>query len=73
MLSILNICFLVLIDLVPRENVERWLKYLRTEFPTVAFKASTQSQRKHIGQSNVNIATASEDALNSSECLGKVL
>ncbi len=32
------------IDLVPREVVEAWLKYLRNEFPTVAFKASTQVQ-----------------------------
>lgn len=30
------------IDLVPREVVEAWLKHLRNEFPTVAFKASTQ-------------------------------
>ena len=42
------------LDLVPRENVERWLKYLRTEFPTVAFKASTQTQ-KHNLVSNVSI------------------
>jgi len=26
------------IDLVPREVVEKWMKYLRTEFPAVAFK-----------------------------------
>ena len=31
-------------DLVPRDNIEKWLKYLRNEFPVVAFKASTQSQ-----------------------------
>ncbi len=30
------------IDLVPREVVEKWLVYLRNEFPTIAFKASTQ-------------------------------
>lgn len=29
-------------DLVPKENVEAWLKYLRNEFPTIAFKCSTQ-------------------------------
>jgi ribosome biogenesis GTPase A len=34
----------MLLDLVPRENVEKWLKYLRNEFPVIAFKASTQSQ-----------------------------
>ncbi|KAK9762760.1 nuclear GTP-binding protein nug1 [Basidiobolus ranarum] len=58
------------IDLVPREIVEQWLKYLRNEYPTVAFKASTQSQRRNLGQSNISADTASEDLLNSSECLG---
>jgi len=31
-------------DLVAKENVEKWLKYLRNELPTVPFKASTQQQ-----------------------------
>ncbi|KAF6158920.1 hypothetical protein GIB67_012337 [Kingdonia uniflora] len=34
------------IDLIPREVVEKWLKYLREELPTVAFKCSTKKQRK---------------------------
>ncbi|KAF9975465.1 Guanine nucleotide-binding protein-like 3 [Actinomortierella ambigua] len=58
------------IDLVPRENVEHWLKYLRNEYPTIAFKASTQSQRTNLGQSNISTQLASDDMLNSSECLG---
>ncbi|KAL2918845.1 nuclear GTP-binding protein nug1 [Polyrhizophydium stewartii] len=58
------------IDLVPRENVEQWLKYLRNEFPTVAFKASTQNQRMNLGQSNISTQQASEALLSSSECLG---
>lgn len=37
-----------IIDLVPKEVVERWLKHLRNEFPTVAFKSSTQSQSQHL-------------------------
>ena len=41
------------IDLVPKDVVEQWLKYLRNEFPTIAFKASTQTQR-----SNLAMATA---------------
>ena len=57
-------------DLVPKENVERWLKYLRNEFPTVAFKASTQTQRTHIGQSAMPVEHASAGALSTSECLG---
>ena len=39
------------IDLVPREVVEEWLKYLRNEFPTIAFKATTQSQKDHLSSS----------------------
>ncbi|XP_068598444.1 guanine nucleotide-binding protein-like 3 [Brachionichthys hirsutus] len=30
------------IDLVPRKNVEKWLRCLQMEFPVVVFKASTQ-------------------------------
>jgi nuclear GTP-binding protein len=36
------------VDLVPRENVEVWLKHLRNEFPTLAFKASTQIQQTNL-------------------------
>ncbi|KAJ3186875.1 Guanine nucleotide-binding protein-like 3 [Gaertneriomyces sp. JEL0708] len=57
------------IDLVPREAVEAWLKYLRNEFPTVAFKASTQAQRTNLGQKTIT-DKASEGLLSSSECLG---
>jgi len=28
-------------DLVPKENLEKWLNYLKKEFPTVAFKSVT--------------------------------
>ena len=34
-----------IIDLVLEEALEKWLKYLREELPTVAFKCSTQQQR----------------------------
>ncbi|KAI9335172.1 P-loop containing nucleoside triphosphate hydrolase protein [Zopfochytrium polystomum] len=58
------------IDLVPRENVDQWLKHLRNEFPTIAFKSSTQNQRTNLGQSAVSLANATDDVLGSSECLG---
>ncbi|KAG0216981.1 P-loop containing nucleoside triphosphate hydrolase protein [Mortierella sp. GBAus27b] len=58
------------IDLAPRENVESWLKYLRHEYPTIAFKASTQNQRSNLGQSSIGTDLATEDMLSSSECLG---
>lgn len=41
------VCLFVL-DLVPREIVEKWLKHLRKEFPAVAFKASTQTQKHNL-------------------------
>ncbi|KAI7873189.1 P-loop containing nucleoside triphosphate hydrolase protein, partial [Mucor mucedo] len=58
------------IDLVPKENVEQWLKYLRNEYPAIAFKASTQSQRNNLSQSTVATDAASTNMLNSAECLG---
>ena len=57
-------------DLVPRENLQKWLKYLRNEFPTLPFKASTQTQRHHLSRSNVNILLSNEELLQSSRCLG---
>ncbi|EJD40823.1 P-loop containing nucleoside triphosphate hydrolase protein [Auricularia subglabra TFB-10046 SS5] len=36
------------IDLVPRENAEAWLAYLRHEAATLPFRASTQSQRANL-------------------------
>lgn len=37
-------------DLVPRENLEAWLKYLRRSWPTVPFKASVQQQAHKLGR-----------------------
>ncbi|KAM4664208.1 guanine nucleotide-binding protein-like 3-like protein isoform 2-T4 [Discoglossus pictus] len=58
------------IDLVSKPIVENWLKYLRNEFPTVAFKASTQQQNKNLQQSRVPVTQASEDLLSSGACIG---
>jgi len=58
------------VDLVPKEIVQSWLKYLRSEFPTVAFKASTQNQKQKLTQSKVTIEKASKDLLQSSGCIG---
>lgn len=58
------------IDLVPKENVEKWLKYLRNDFPTLAFKCSTQKKGK-IAQSTVSLQSASSTSnMETSECLG---
>ncbi|XP_035652643.1 guanine nucleotide-binding protein-like 3 [Oncorhynchus keta] len=45
------------IDLVPKENVEKWLQCLQLEFPAVAFKASTQQQDKTVQEKKARFAT----------------
>lgn len=45
-----------LADLVSKEIVEKWIKYLRNEFPTVAFKSSTQQQNKNLVSSSNSLA-----------------
>ncbi|WVQ94626.1 hypothetical protein IAU59_001706 [Kwoniella sp. CBS 9459] len=47
------------IDLVPRANLEAWLKHLRHSFPTMPFKSSTQNQRQHLSQNAVPLAQPS--------------
>lgn len=60
-----------IIDLVPKEVVEQWLKCLRQEFPTIAFKASTQAQRQHTGHLMTDSNHQVPDELaTSSSCLG---
>uniref|UniRef100_A0AC11DFW2 G protein nucleolar 3 n=1 Tax=Ovis aries TaxID=9940 RepID=A0AC11DFW2_SHEEP len=57
-------------DLVPKENLENWLSYLKKELPTVVFKASTQlkDKRKRIKLVKVK----KKAALSKSEaCVGK--
>ena len=46
------------------------MKYFRQEFPTIAFKCSTQNQRHHLAQSSVSTGKASNSLLNTTECLG---
>ncbi|XP_064160403.1 guanine nucleotide-binding protein-like 3-like protein [Anguilla rostrata] len=61
------------IDLVSKEIVEKWIKYLRNEFPTVAFKASTQQQNRNLKRSSVPVAQATSELLGSSACVGAEL
>jgi nuclear GTP-binding protein len=58
------------IDLVPKENAEKWLKYLRDEHPAILFKASTQTQSNKLAQTKVSVSKASEDLLKTSNCIG---
>ncbi|XP_078062160.1 guanine nucleotide-binding protein-like 3-like protein, partial [Mustelus asterias] len=59
-----------LADLVAKDVIEKWLKYLRNEMPTVAFKACTQLQNKNLHRSKVPVERAGVDLLQSSACVG---
>ncbi|OMP05171.1 hypothetical protein COLO4_09004 [Corchorus olitorius] len=58
------------IDLVPREAVEKWLKYLREELPAVAFKCNTQEQRSNLAWKSSSKAAKPSNLLQTSDCLG---
>ena len=58
------------IDLVPKENVTAWVKYLRRELPTVAMKCSTQQQKFNLGRSKASGMDAGGDQSGGSECIG---
>ncbi|KAL6527743.1 Guanine nucleotide-binding protein-like nsn1 [Orobanche minor] len=60
-------------DLIPREAVEKWLKYLREELPAVAFKCSTQEQKSNLGWKSAPKAGKvgkTNNLLQTSDCLG---
>ncbi|XP_064087103.1 guanine nucleotide-binding protein-like 3 homolog [Macrobrachium nipponense] len=57
-------------DLVPRENLEKWLQYLRQEYPTIVFKSSTQVQGHRLGQTSAKIMKIDEGVMHTSKCLG---
>ncbi|XP_026205853.1 guanine nucleotide-binding protein-like 3 [Anabas testudineus] len=60
------------IDLVPKENVERWIKCLQQEFPVVAFKASTHIQDKSVQAKKSRIVASNEvlDRSRGAACFG---
>jgi len=55
-------------DLVPRDNLLAWIKYLRNEYPTIPFKASTQ-QTTRLGQAKINIKHIDQQ-ITTSKCVG---
>lgn len=58
-------------DLVPRENLEKWIKYLKKFGPVVPFKASTQAQKKNIGHRRFSSKKNKNNAANQlSTCIG---
>jgi nuclear GTP-binding protein len=56
------------IDLVPREVVAAWLKHLRQEFPTVAFRCNTQLQKANLSRGKGDFDTY--ESLSGGTCLG---
>lgn len=60
-------------DLVPRENLDKWLKYLRRTGPVTAFKASTQDQSTRLGRRKLNKGVNADRVLQGSPCVGAEL
>nr|XP_046240184.1 guanine nucleotide-binding protein-like 3 [Scatophagus argus] len=60
------------IDLVPKENVERWIQCLQLEFPVVAFKASTQIKDRTVQGKKSRIVASNEvlDISRGASCFG---
>ncbi|XP_017792801.1 PREDICTED: guanine nucleotide-binding protein-like 3 homolog [Habropoda laboriosa] len=58
-------------DLVPRENLDQWLKYIRGSLPAVPFKASTQAQVCRLGRKK--LGRRKEDMIRSRICYGAEL
>ncbi|CAN9512347.1 unnamed protein product [Ophioblennius macclurei] len=60
------------IDLVPKDNVEKWMQCLQKEFPVVAFKASTQLRDKTVKARRKRIVVSNDvvDISRSATCFG---
>ncbi|KAK7863423.1 hypothetical protein R5R35_006502 [Gryllus longicercus] len=56
-------------DLIPQENLKKWLKYLRQFFPTIPFKACTQQQKRNLSKRKMSKKT-SRQILEGSNCVG---
>eukprot|EP00828_Plagiopyla_frontata_P009012 TRINITY_DN14591_c0_g1_i2.p1 TRINITY_DN14591_c0_g1~~TRINITY_DN14591_c0_g1_i2.p1 ORF type:complete len:419 (+),score=88.47 TRINITY_DN14591_c0_g1_i2:183-1439(+) len=63
-------------DLIPPENAETWIKYLKREYATVIFKSNTQYQQSHLGGQNLfkkNILKKSDKTKNSDQIVDTML
>jgi nuclear GTP-binding protein len=58
------------IDLVPATVVENWIKFLRREFPCLAFKSSTQQQSSHLSSISTKPSKVDSKTLTSSSAVG---
>ncbi|XP_017103208.2 guanine nucleotide-binding protein-like 3 homolog [Drosophila bipectinata] len=59
-------------DLVPRENLNNWIKYFRRSGPVTAFKASTQDQTSRLGRRKLR-EMKTDKAMQGSVCIGAEL
>lgn len=57
-------------DLVPKEVLEGWLKFLRQSHPAVPFKCNTQTQRGNLGSTAGKVTKSGEDILQTSQAVG---
>lgn len=46
------------VDLVPRAVADTWLRHLRCDYPTIAFRSSTQQQRRGLSQARGDALSA---------------
>ncbi|XP_041003671.1 guanine nucleotide-binding protein-like NSN1 isoform X4 [Juglans microcarpa x Juglans regia] len=58
------------LSILSLEKLVKWLKYLREELPTVAFKCSMQQQRSNLGWKLSSKAAKPSSILQRSDCLG---
>lgn len=62
--------YMLFLDLVPRDAVEKWLKYLREELPAVAFKCNTQEQKSNLAWKSIKASKSYKNFSQTSDCLG---
>ncbi|RLV99421.1 hypothetical protein DV515_00009634 [Chloebia gouldiae] len=65
------------IDLVPKDNIEKWLSYLKKEFPTIAFKSATimkdKTMQEQVTKRHARVDFAETSQYFGSKCLLKLL
>ncbi|RXG52127.1 Guanine nucleotide-binding protein-like 3-like protein [Armadillidium vulgare] len=56
-------------DLVPKDCLDAWLKYFRSQHPTLLFKSSTQKQASNLSQAKIKNSKYNE-SFKTSKCVG---
>jgi nuclear GTP-binding protein len=57
-------------DLVPRNVLMGWLKFLRTMAPAIPFKSNTQNQKSNLGRAGGKVVSDNNDLLKTSQAVG---